>query len=181
MGRKKGRGKGSRRHGSGGAGSSTGRLVAKRSFTPDERRAAVEAYYGSELSRHAFARQWGLSHVTLGVWVRKYEAEGPKGLERLASGPPRRRGKAPLAEAVKAEIVAVREAHPEFGWKRLRTWLWRFAGPRPPPSVPARKLEQDGSGRAAECAPIHMASWRTTPWMSIRTGFRRSRRLVNWR
>ena len=84
--------------------------------------------YGSELSRHAFARQWGLSHVTLGVWVRKYEAEGPKGLERLASGPPRRRGKAPLAEAVKAEIVAVREAHPEFGWKRLRTWLWRFAG-----------------------------------------------------
>ena len=128
MGRKKGRGKGSRRHGSGGAGSSTGRLVAKRTFTPDERRAAVEAYYGSELSRHAFARQWGLSHVTLGVWVRKYEAEGPKGLERLASGPPRRRGKAPLAEAVKAEIVAVREAHPEFGWKRLRTWLWRFAG-----------------------------------------------------
>jgi transposase InsO family protein len=102
--------------------------VAKRGYTPEERRAAVEAYQASALSRHAFARQWGLSHVTLGVWVRKYEAEGPKGLDRLAEGPPRRRGKAPLGEAVRAEIVAVRQAHPTFGWKRLRSWLWRFAG-----------------------------------------------------
>ena len=128
MGRKKVRGKGSRGVVSAAAVSSAPRLVAKRTFTPEERRAAVEAYQASELSRHAFARQWGLSHVTLGVWVRKYEAEGPKGLERLAAGPARRRGKAPLAQAVKEEIVAVRRAHPTLGWKRLRTWLWRFAG-----------------------------------------------------
>lgn len=128
MGRKKGRGTGSKGAGSSASVSSAPRLVAKRSFTPDERRAAVEAFYASGLSRHAFAGQWGLSHVTLGVWVRKYEAEGPRGLERLAAGPPRRRGKAPLPEAVKAEIVAVRRAHPTLGWKRLRTWLWRFAG-----------------------------------------------------
>jgi transposase InsO family protein len=103
-------------------------LVAKRHFTPDERRQAVEAYQASELSQHAFARQWGLSHLTLGVWVRKYEREGPQGLERLAAGPVRRRGKAPLAPALQAEIVAVRRANPEFGWKRVRSWLWRFAG-----------------------------------------------------
>jgi transposase-like protein len=102
--------------------------VAKRTYTPAERVAAVEACQASDLTPHAFARQWGLSHVTLGKWLRKYDAEGPKGLERLAPGPPRRRGKAPLPPAVKEEIVAVRKAHPTFGWKRLRTWLRRFAG-----------------------------------------------------
>jgi transposase InsO family protein len=128
MGRKK-----SGRRGEAGGGSAAGRegregLKPKRQYTPEERRRAVEAYRSSGLTQGVFARQWGISHVTLGLWARRYEKEGPRGLERLAKGPPRRRGKAPLAEPVKAEIVAVQRRFPTFGLKKVRDWLWRFVG-----------------------------------------------------
>ncbi len=103
-------------------------LRARRYFTPEERRQAVEAYEKSGLSRAVFARQWGMSDCALGVWLKKYRKEGPQGLERLSPGPRKPRGKAPLAPALKAEILAVREQHQGFGWKRLTSWLWRFGG-----------------------------------------------------
>jgi transposase InsO family protein/transposase-like protein len=99
-----------------------------RRYTPEERRAAVEAYRKSGLSQKLFARQWGVSHVTLGFWAAKYAREGPQGLERVASGPPRRRGKAPIAAPVVAEIVAVKQGFPAFGLRKVRDFLRRFRG-----------------------------------------------------
>jgi hypothetical protein len=43
-------------------------------------------------------------------------------------GPPRRRGRAPLAAPVCAEVAAVQRRFPEFGLKRVRDFLRRFAG-----------------------------------------------------
>lgn len=126
-----------------------GGLKPRRHFTPEERRRAVEAYQKSGLTQHAFARQWGLSHVTLGVWLRRYAEAGPQGLERLAEGPARRRGKAPLAEAVKAEIVGVRQSFPTFGLKRIRDWLMRFGGVRVSRSSVRRVVDAAGLERAA--------------------------------
>jgi transposase InsO family protein/transposase-like protein len=99
-----------------------------RRYTPEQRREAVEAFEKAGMSQVAFARTWGVSHVTLGQWLRRHAAEGGKGLERVAMGPPRRRGRAPLAAPVHAAIAAVQRRFPDFGLKRVRNFLRRFAG-----------------------------------------------------
>lgn len=134
-----------------------GGLRARGHFTPEERRAAVEAFEKSGLTQHAFSRQWGLSHVTLGVWLRRYREAGPQGLERLAEGPAKRRGKAPLAPAVKAEIVAVKREFPTFGLKRVRDWLRRFGGLKVSRSSVKRVVDQAGLPREEAPKPRRKA------------------------
>src|SRR5262245_3508057 len=137
--------------GSEAAGDEVGGLEPKRRYTPEERRQAVEAWRRSGLTQKAFARTWGVSHITLWAWARKYELEGPQGLERVARGPAKRRGKAPLAEAVKAEIVETRRRFPSFGLKRIRDWVKRFAGLRVSRSSVKRVV--DAAGLVREPAP----------------------------
>jgi transposase len=126
-------------------------LKAKRHSTPEERRAAVEAFERSGLSQKAFARQWGVSHMTLHKWIHRHRAAGPKGLERLSDGPPKGRGRPPLAEALKAEIVAAKREHPTFGLKSLKAWLWRFVGVQVSRSSVKRVV--DAAGLPREAAP----------------------------
>ena len=106
-----------------------GRGRGKR-YTPEERRQAVEAYQRAGLTQQAFAKQWGVSAVSLGTWLRKHGTEGPKGLERMSSGPVKRRGRAPLAAPVREEVVAVQRRFPDFGLKKVRHFLARFSGLR---------------------------------------------------
>jgi transposase InsO family protein len=114
--------------GSGSAGATSGRAPAGRRHTPEERRAAVEAFHKSGLTQQAFARGWGVSQVTIGAWVRKHAAQGPQGLERVSTSPVKRRGRAPLAAPVREEVVAVQRRFPDFGLKKIRHFLARFAG-----------------------------------------------------
>jgi transposase InsO family protein/transposase-like protein len=121
---------GSKRKGSGAQdGAAAGGRTCKR-YTPEERRAAVEAFEKSGLSQKLFAGQWGVSHVTLGFWLKRHREAGGRGLERVSSAPARRRGKAPLAEPVKAEIVATKARFPAFGLRKVRDFLVRFSGLR---------------------------------------------------
>lgn len=150
----------------GAARGSSARGVGKR-YTPDQRREAVEAYRRSGLTQAAFAQQWDVSHVTLGMWLRKYATAGPKGLERVASGPAQRRGRAPLARAVRDEVVAVQRRFPDFGLRKVRQFLARFSGLRvssgsvrrirraeglPAVSVPVRRKRKPGPARRFERA-----------------------------
>lgn len=132
-------------------------LEPKRHSTPEERRAAVEAFERSGLTQAAFARQWGVSHVTLGKWLQRHAAGGPKALERLAEGPPKRRGKAPLPEALKAEIVAAKREHPGFGLKKLKAWLWRFVGVKVSRSSVKRVVDKAGLPRESAPKPRRRA------------------------
>lgn len=132
-------------------------LEPKRHSTPEERRAAVEAFERSGLTQAAFARQWGVSHVTLGKWLQRHAAGGPKALERLAEGPAKRRGRAPLPEALKAAIVAAKREHPGFGLKRLKAWLWRFVGVKVSRSSVKRVVDKAGLEREAAPRPRRKA------------------------
>jgi transposase InsO family protein len=99
--------------------------LAKR-YTPEERRGAVEAFLKSGRKRGDFARLWGCSASSLDKWVRRYNCEGPKGLETRRPG---RRSVSPanrLPDATRAQIVAVRHEHPEFGAQRVADYLARF-------------------------------------------------------
>lgn len=105
--------------------SGTSKKKKRRSFTPDERRTAVEAYLKTELTLQDFAKLWDLSSATLSKWVRNYEQDGPKGLERK---PHAAKGKMRIAHVVRDEIVRAKKVFPFFGLKRLRDHLFRFRG-----------------------------------------------------
>ena len=99
-----------------------------KSYSPDQRRSAVEAYQRSGRSMAEFAQLWGLSPETLRKWLRRYEEDGPQGLEnrkRKPRGRPRT-----IPEAVREEIAETKRRHPRFGMRKVRDWLRRFRGIR---------------------------------------------------
>lgn len=145
MGAKKPRGRpraGAQGERGGGAGDSPGQPGGQKRYTPEQRRHAVEAYRKAGLTQTAFAAQWGISAVTLGSWLRKDAAEGPKGLERLSDGPAKRRGCRLMSQAVRDEVVAVQRRF-AAGARPHRPHRDPSILPRPPRDCAAALL--DGS------------------------------------
>jgi transposase InsO family protein len=93
------------------------------SWSPDERRMAVEAFLKSGMEFSDFGRLWGVGEGPLKLWVEKYKAGGPKALENrvLSPGRPRRKGVRELIEKVKRE-------NPAFGFRKVRDFLGRISG-----------------------------------------------------
>lgn len=93
------------------------------SWSPDQRRMAVEAYLKSGMNITDFGRLWGVGDGPLKVWVERYQAGGPKALENrvLSPGRPRRKGVRELIEKVKRE-------NPAFGFRKVRDFLGRISG-----------------------------------------------------
>lgn len=60
---------------------------ARREYSPEERRGAVEAFLKSGRTRVDFCRLWGCSTSSLDHWLRAYEMGGPKALEPKVRGP----------------------------------------------------------------------------------------------
>ena len=105
-----------------------GRAAAKRHrhYTPEERRAAIEAQEKSGLSVDDFSRTFGISPVTFQFWRRAYREHGPKGLEHpFGKG---KRGRKTLPPALREEIVSVKRRFPDFGFRKIRDFLSRFQG-----------------------------------------------------
>lgn len=99
---------------------------APRRYTPEERRAAIEALVKSGLTYEGFARIWGVSRHTVYIWMKRYREHGPRGLDHpCGEGRP---GRKPLAAPVREEIVSVQRRFPDFGLRRVRDWLARFRG-----------------------------------------------------
>ena len=121
-------------------------------FTADERRAAVEAFLKSGRKRGDFARLWGCSAASLDNWLKRYRAEGPKGLETRV---PERKAREPhssrLPEAARDLVVKVGEEHPDFGARRIADELARFHGVKLSESGVRKILKERGV--AAQAAP----------------------------
>ena len=95
-------------------------------YSPEQRRAACEAWEKSGLTQVMFCKQWGVNLTTFTGWLRTYRTEGPQGLE---PGRGKRRGRKPwLPEAVKQEVVAVKRRFPTFGLLKIKDFMRRFAG-----------------------------------------------------
>lgn len=116
------------------AGEPVRRRRAKRgerpSFSPEQRRAALEAWSKSGLSATAFSKVWGVSPESLRGWRARYELGGPKALEPKRLGRPRGEGRSQLPDPVQAEIVRTKRRFPSFGLKKVRDFLARFGGTR---------------------------------------------------
>jgi transposase InsO family protein len=77
----------------------------------------------------AFARTVDVAPQTLGGWKRRYEEDGPFGLEPRTPGRPRGSGAGSrLPAAVRAAVEETRRRFPIFGLKRIGQWLRRFRG-----------------------------------------------------
>jgi len=119
------------------------------SYTPEQRRAAVEAFLVAGQTVEDFARLWGVSRATLSVWVRAYRRDGPKALEpkrkaarsmeraavletssekREALTRPDLKVARRLAAPVRALIARTRDRFAHFGLKKIRDYLLRFHG-----------------------------------------------------
>ena len=98
-----------------------------RSYTPEERREAVEAFQKSGRTQSDFARVWGVPAPTFGQWMRRWKAEGPKGLEgrskKKRAGRPRT-----IPDSTRQEIVRTKARFPDFGMRKMRDFLMRFRG-----------------------------------------------------
>ena len=111
--------------------------------SPEERRRAIETYEKSRMTIDAFARTYGISPWTMRTWLKRYQVEGPKGLE------PRPRGRKPgtwglsrVPAAVREEITRTKRRFPEFGLKKVRDFLHRFQGIAVSTGTVARTLEE---------------------------------------
>ncbi len=102
------------------------------SYTPEQRRAAVEAFLVAGQTLKDFARLWGVSKNTLAAWVKRHRAAGPKALEpqprRPRAQPAASKGGVGrrLAQPVRELIARIRGQHDYFGLKRIRDVLLRF-------------------------------------------------------
>ena len=100
-----------------------------RSYSPEERRRLLEAWAKSGMGLGAFSRTVDVAPQTLGGWKRRYEEDGPFGLEPRTLGRPKGSGAGSrLPEAVKAAVEETKRRFPIFGLKRIGQWLRRFRG-----------------------------------------------------
>jgi transposase InsO family protein len=113
-----------------------------RTFSPDERRAAIEAFLASGRTQEEFAKLWGVSATTLCTWMRRYRQEGPQGLETRRARP--RKRKSTLPSGVLAEIARTKRRFPDFGMRRVRDWLARFKGIRISANTVQKALREEG-------------------------------------
>src|SRR5512139_4000311 len=88
------------------------------------RRKAVQLCVEEGFPVAQVARDLRVGLSTLGKWIRTYRTQGEAGLERKARQP--RPRKPQVAPAVKAQAVAVKRHHPDFGIQKISQFLRRI-------------------------------------------------------
>lgn len=100
----------------------TGRGKKSR-YTPDQRRQAVEEYLRSNMTQRDFNKVWGVNQKSLSKWINLYSNFGGKSLEEgKMYGKGKKRGRKPLSQLIKDEILATQKLLPNSGLKKLR-WI----------------------------------------------------------
>lgn len=93
-------------------------------YTLEQRKQAMEAFLKSSMTAKDFARVWGISERSFGIWVQRYNEEGPKGLVAHKTGPSGR----PRRPGMREEITQVKQRFPDFGLRKVRDFLFRHEG-----------------------------------------------------
>lgn len=88
--------------------------------------------------------EYGISRKTGYKWKKRFLQQGLEGLQDLSRKP--KSSPTGLAEDVVCRIVALKQAHPSWGARKLREVLWRASGGREVPSESSfkRVLEKAG-------------------------------------
>jgi len=129
----------------------------QRSFTPDQRRQAVEAFGKSGQSLKDFAKAWGVNEQVLGRWAKTYRTAGPKALADKRMG--RKPGRKPVDPVLREGIKKLKAEFPDFGLRKVQGFLARFKGLKASPPVIRRVVQEEAlpQGRSAP------KRWKKTP------------------
>ena len=91
-----------------------------KSYTVEEKLRIIKEYQASGAPITVFSGWYGLCDATLKEWLERYKANGEAGL--ISRHP---RGKQELPEAVKEEIVRLKEENPRMGVRKIADYLAR--------------------------------------------------------
>lgn len=109
-------------------------------LTARQRLLVLDTWARSKLPAREFADLFGLSAHTLYAWKKRFDEEGPAGLEADLRGAPRG---SRMSETTKRAILPMKSQHPEWGQDRLRAgavWTLDWMDPDPPLEAPYTKL-----------------------------------------
>src|SRR5205085_3126904 len=95
----------------------------------------------SNLPAGDFAPLVGVAKHTLHAWRRRFEEEGPAGLEDKARGSTNRQK---LSDLTRRAILMMKKAHPEYGCERISYLLLRGPALAASPSTVAKVLHDEG-------------------------------------
>jgi transposase-like protein len=129
------------------------RSAHRRTYSPEERRAAVEGWAKSGLTAFEFAKLFGVSTESLRAWRRAYEDGGPKALEPKPRGRPKGDGRSKLPSSLQTEILRTKQRFPLFGLKKVRDFLARFSGTRVSTGSVRKVLAAEGLHPSATAKP----------------------------
>ena len=91
-------------------------------YPVEVRQRIVKIYLEEEYSTSLLSEQFSISRSAIRRWVRLYRQRGVEGLEVK----PRAGGNTRVTPEVRQRMVAVKEAHPEYGPRRIADVLQRF-------------------------------------------------------
>jgi transposase InsO family protein len=132
-------------------------LAERAAFTPEQRLLILDAWRRSKLPAKDFGALVGVSKETLYGWQKRFEKEGPAGLEDKPRGGPKG---SRLSEATRRAILMMKESHPEWGTERLHHLLLRTQGLFASPGAIAALLKEEGYEAPAPRAEPHEESVR---------------------
>ena len=112
----------------------------KRVYTAEERLLILDTWLRSGLPAKDFCGLVDVSKHSLYAWKKRFEEDGPAGLEDK----PRRRSGSRLSEATRRAILMLKQAHPEWGEQRIHDVLVRSEGLSASPKSIGRVLEKAG-------------------------------------
>ena len=121
-----------------------------KSYTDEQRIAAVEAYFKSGLSQSEFSRVWGVNPGTFSNWLYKYKQGGPQALARK---PRKTKGQLKTPKAVQAEILTTKKDFPSFGLRKMKDYLFRFRSVKVSPTTIKKTLEAEDFAATTHIIP----------------------------
>jgi transposase InsO family protein len=110
-------------------------------LTARQRLLVLDTWVRSKLPAREFADLFGLSAHTLYAWKKRFDEEGPAGLEAAPRGAPRG---SRMSETTKRAILLMKSQHPEWGQDRLHAMIDRTEGLSASPGAIARVLSENG-------------------------------------
>jgi transposase InsO family protein len=109
-----------------------GRAKKRRRYTVAEKLRAVRLHREEGFSLSLVCQELAVSKSSLEHWLQAYRLAGEAGLQPACTPKPRPK----LPEAIRQQILALKQEHPAFGIKRISQWLRRwFLLPASPETV----------------------------------------------
>jgi len=112
----------------------------RRTYTAEQRLLILDTWSRSGLPAKDFAPLVGVSNHSLYAWRKKFERQGPAGLEDK----PRAAGGSRLSDVTKRAILLMKRTHPDWGQDRIHDMLKRSAGLQASPGAIGRLLDEEG-------------------------------------